>query len=70
MEIILVLSALVAEVKMFSRKDDRQDPEEKRRWREERAKETIFDYPEDGYGLSDDPVWDEMMFLDIMEGGK
>ena len=70
MEIILVVIALVSVVKMFSRKDDRQDPEEKRRWREERAKETIFDYPEDGYGLDDDPVWDEMMFLDIMEGGK
>ena len=29
--------------------------------------ETIFDYPEGGYGLDDDPVMDELFFLDIME---
>ena len=35
---------------------------------EERKKQTIFEYPEDGYGLDDDPVLDELCFLDIMEG--
>ena len=35
---------------------------------EERKKQTIFDYPEEGYGLDKDPVLDELLFLDIMEG--
>ena len=34
--------------------------------REEREKQTIFKYPKGGYGLDDDPVWDELFFLDIM----
>ena len=34
---------------------------------EERKKQTIFEYPKDGYGLDDDPVLDELFFLDIME---
>ena len=54
--------------KLFSMKNNRKDPEEERRWREERAKQTFLDYPEEGYGLDDDPVLDELMFLDIMEG--
>ena len=29
--------------------------------------QTIFDYPEGGYGLDDDPVLDELMFLDLMD---
>ena len=35
--------------------------------REEREKQTIFRYPKGGYGLDDDPVMDELFFLDIME---
>lgn len=35
--------------------------------REERKKQTFFEYPEGGYGLDDDPVLDELFFLDIME---
>ena len=65
---ILAFIALVAVMKLFSMKNDRKDPEEERRWREERAKQTFLDYPEEGYGLDDDPVLDELMFLDIMEG--
>lgn len=30
------------------------------------AQETIFEYPEGGYGFSDDPVVDEMIFLDLV----
>ena len=37
---------------------------------EERRKQTIFEYPEGGYGLDDDPVTDELMFLDIMDGDR
>ena len=39
----------------------------KQRPRSGRESETIFDYPEGGYGLDDDPVMDELFFLDIME---
>ena len=35
--------------------------------REEREKQTIFKYPKGGYGLDDDPVMDELFFIDIME---
>ncbi len=35
--------------------------------REEREKQTIFKYPKGGYGLDDDPVWDELFFLDTMD---
>ena len=35
--------------------------------REEREKQTIFKYPKGGYGLDDDPVMDELFFLDIMD---
>ena len=35
--------------------------------RSEREQQTIFKYPKGGYGLDDDPVWDELFFLDIME---
>ena len=35
--------------------------------RAEREKQTIFKYPEGGYGLDDDPVMDELFFLDIMD---
>ena len=33
----------------------------------EREKQTFLKYPRDGYGLDDDPVMDELFFLDIME---
>ena len=33
----------------------------------EQSKQTIFDYPEGGYGLDDDPAVDELMFLDLMD---
>ena len=36
--------------------------------RAEREKQTIFKYPKGGYGLDDDPVMDELFFLDIMNG--
>ena len=36
--------------------------------RNEREKQTIFKYPKGGYGLDDDPVMDELFFLDIMDG--
>ena len=39
----------------------------KKQPREDREKQTIFKYPEGGYGLDDDPVMDELFFLDIME---
>ncbi len=35
--------------------------------REEREKQTFFKYPKGGYGLDDDPVMDELFFIDIME---
>jgi hypothetical protein len=38
--------------------------------REERKKQTFLEYPEGGYGLDDDPVTDELMFLDIMDGDR
>ena len=34
---------------------------------EEREKQTILKYPKGGYGLDDDPVTDELMFLDLMD---
>lgn len=43
------------------------DTAEKEEYRRKRAEQTIFDYPEEGYGLDEDPVTDEMMFLEIME---
>ena len=33
----------------------------------EQNEQTIFDYPEGGYGLDDDPVVDELMLLDLMD---
>ena len=35
--------------------------------REKREKQTIFKYPKGGYGLDDDPVMDELFFIDVME---
>ena len=35
--------------------------------RKEREKQTFFKYPKGGYGLDDDPVMDELFFIDIME---
>lgn len=35
--------------------------------RTRQGSDTIFDYPEGGYGLDDDPSTDELMFLDLME---
>ena len=50
---------------MFKNKD-----KEREEYRKEREKQTFFEYPEGGYGLDDDPVLDELFFLDIMEGDK
>ena len=33
----------------------------------ERENQTFFKYPKGGYGLDDDPVMDELFFIDIME---
>ena len=33
----------------------------------ERETQTIFKYPKGGYGLDDDPVLDELFFIDTME---
>ena len=33
----------------------------------EREKQTILEYPKGGYGLDDDPVTDELVFLDLMD---
>ena len=51
-------------------KDDQKQSwsSEQREAYEERKKQTFFDYPEEGYGLADDPVLDELIWLDIMEG--
>ena len=46
---------------LFGRKTNR------RATHSEQDKQTIFDYPEGGYGLDDDPVTDELMFLDLMD---
>ena len=35
--------------------------------REEHEKQTFFKYPKGGYGLDDDPVMDELFFIDLME---
>ena len=35
--------------------------------RKDREEQTFFNYPEGGYGLDDDPVMDELFFIDIME---
>ena len=35
--------------------------------RKEREKQTFFKYPKGGYGLDDDPVMDELFFIDLME---
>ena len=35
--------------------------------KEDRAKQTFFKYPKGGYGLDDDPVMDELFFIDTME---
>lgn len=35
--------------------------------RTDREKQTFFKYPKGGYGLDDDPVMDELFFIDIME---
>ena len=34
---------------------------------EDRKNQTFFKYPKGGYGLDDDPVMDELFFLDIMD---
>lgn len=39
----------------------------KQETREEREKQTVFKYPKGGYGLDDDPVMDELFFIDLME---
>ena len=46
---------------LFGKSPSKQQP------RSDRESETIFDYPEGGYGLDDDPVMDELFFLDMME---
>ena len=43
------------------------DPAEKEEYRRKRAEQTFLEYPEEGYGLDEDPVTDELMFLEIME---
>ena len=35
--------------------------------RSEREKQTFLKYPKGGYGLDDDPVMDELFFIDTME---
>lgn len=35
--------------------------------RAEREKQTFFQYPKGGYGIDEDPVMDELFFIDIME---
>ena len=52
---------------LFSRNYSKEEEERREKYRRERAKQTIFEYPEEGYGLDDDPVLDELFFLDIME---
>ena len=53
---------------MWGKYKDRDRDEDSRKAYEERKKQTFFDYPEEGYGLADDPVLDELIWLDIMEG--
>ena len=43
------------------------DPVSKEEYRRKCAEQTFLEYPEEGYGLDEDPVTDEMMFLEIME---
>lgn len=50
---------------LFGTKD--AEPISKEEYRRRRAEQTFLEYPEEGYGLDDDPVLDELMFLDLME---
>lgn len=61
MEYILGSIALYVIGKLLLGKSHKADP------RTEREKQTFFKYPKGGYGLDDDPVMDELMFIDIME---
>ena len=45
----------------------RSDCRQKEEYRRKRAEQTFLDYPEECYGLDEDPVTDELMFLEIME---
>jgi len=46
---------------------DDSEPVSKEEYLRKRAEQTFLDYPEEGYGLDEDPVLDEFMFLEIME---
>lgn len=46
---------------------DDAEPITEEEYRRKRAEQTFLEYPEEGYGLDDDPVTDELMFLEIME---
>ena len=62
METILGLLVVFGIGKLLFGKSSRKEVS-----REEREKQTIFKYPKGGYGLDDDPVMDELFFLDIMD---
>ena len=62
MEIVIAIILIFGLGKLLFGKDRKVKPSHA-----EREKQTIFKYPKGGYGLDDDPVTDELMFLDLMD---